>query len=135
GTAEGGGSAARVWVGGGAWGAAGGVPAAGGAVEEAGGGPAPPHHLTGAPALPDRTGRLLHVTIGSECQLPVGAPRRHQTDHADVHDQVAVVVHIVLDRAKDERPALHLLLVPALDQLLCLGLGERVPHLCAIVVA
>src|SRR5262247_4671759 len=68
-------------------------------------------------------------------KLPVGAPRRHQTVHTDVYDQVAVVVHVVLDRAKDERPALHLLVVPALDQLLRLCLGERVPHLGPVVVA
>src|SRR5262249_43059009 len=94
-----------------------------------------PRHLAGAPGLPDRPGRLLHVSVASGRQLAVGAPRRHEAVHAYVHDQVAVVVHVVLDRPEDERPALHLLIVPSLDQLLRLRFRERVPDLGTVVVA
>ena len=63
-----------------------------------------PEHFQGVGSLglPDRPGRLLHVAIASGRQLTVGAPRRHEAVHAYVHDQVAVVVHVVLDRPEDE---------------------------------
>src|SRR5437773_3768975 len=62
------------------------------------------------------------------------AARRHQAVEADVDNQVAVVVHVVLDRAEDGRPALDLL-VPHLDHLQSLFLGEPGPDLGAVVVA
>src|SRR5262245_50404594 len=67
--------------------------------------------------------------------VPPGAPRRHQPVEARVHDEVAVVVHVVRDCDQRGRPALHALPAPALDQLEGLLLGETTPDLGAVIVA
>src|SRR5262245_21954615 len=84
---------------------------------------------------PGRPGVDRFTWRAGRASTAAGAPRRHQAVEADVHDQVAVVVHVVLDGDEDGRPALHLLVVPPLDQPHRLLLGEAVPHLGAVLVA
>ena len=59
------GEAPQLVLNGGTWGEVGGVARTRRAGQDTGDEGAPPRHLAGAPGLPDRLGRLLHVAISS----------------------------------------------------------------------
>src|SRR5580765_4895515 len=76
----------------------------------------------------------LPKIVGSPSPLTASAARRHKAVETDVDNQVAVVIHVVLDRPEDSRPALDLL-APHLDPLQRLFLAEPGPDCGAVVVA
>src|SRR5207245_11764969 len=82
--------------------------------------------------------------IGYRLQRPLTprrrwlAPRaawRHQAVESEVDDQVAIVIHVVLDGEQDGRPSLDLLTTPTFHHLQCLLLSQIPPHFFAIRVA
>src|SRR6266436_7633740 len=63
------------------------------------------------------------------------ASGRHYAIEAEVHDQVAVVVHVVLDDSENGCPALGLLAAPPRHHFQGFFFCEPLPHPAAVVVA
>src|SRR5215831_346229 len=88
--------------------------------------------MTAAPALKRSARRSITTSCPSVSRR---APRRDDPVEPEVHDQVAVVVHVVLDHSENGRPALDLLSAAAGHHLQRLFFGESGPYLRAVLVA
>src|SRR5262249_32851697 len=88
--------------------------------------------MTAAPALKRSARRSITTSCPSVSRR---APRRDDPVEPEVHDQVTVMVHVVLDHSENGRPALDLLAAPARYHLQGLFFGEPRPYLRAVLVA